>query len=300
MAGSVRAKALATQRVGAAGARSLAAGSDLDTALDRLVDGLYGRELRRGQTLVEAQRAVTAAVLWHGRVLAGWLPRSGAQMMRVLAGWFEISNTDARLDSLAGAGGQPPFVLGSLASAWPRLSAAQTSAELRETMTASCWGDPGAADDRSVSFAMRLQWAVRVRAGIPGARQWACGAAALMIARELAAGRRLDAPRMLLRRAIDADVTSVASVEELVTLLPGDARWAIGSARSLEQLAAAETGWWARVETDAEAAARLAAMDSRMVVASVALLAVDARRVRAALSLAARGGAPLEVFDAVV
>jgi hypothetical protein len=35
------------------------------------------------------------------------------------------------------------------------------------------------------------------------------------------------------------------------------------------------------------------------VLGAVALLAADARRVRAALELAARGGAPLEAYDAL-
>jgi hypothetical protein len=74
----------------------------------------------------------------------------------------------------------------------------------------------------------------------------------------------------------------------------------VATARTLEELSQAEAAWWDRLEADAESAASLASLGPAAVVSTVALLAVDARRVRAALTLAARGGTPLEAFDAVV
>lgn len=77
-------------------ARAAAAGSgrhasagrlpSLEVALAALADTPYGHELHPGQPLAEAQRAVTATLLWHLRVLAGWLPREGPGMLRLLAG----------------------------------------------------------------------------------------------------------------------------------------------------------------------------------------------------------------------
>ena len=77
VAGSVRARALARRRLGAAAARQLAASGSLADALRVLSATHYGREDLRGQTLAGAQHAVARTVLWDLRVLAGWLPRDG-------------------------------------------------------------------------------------------------------------------------------------------------------------------------------------------------------------------------------
>jgi hypothetical protein len=300
VAGAIRAHGIARRRVGRAGARSLAACGDLEAALTGLANGPYGRYVHAGQTVAQAQRGVAATLLWHGRVLAGWVPPGGAQELRALAGWFEIANIDGLLDTFSGVAAAPPFRLGSLATAWPRLDGSRTRAELRQRLAATPWGDPGGEDDRSISMALRLRWAGRVRAGAPGARRWASGAVALLLAREVAAGRGVDAAPSLLMRAVGADVQSAATIDDLAARLPADARSALGSARTLDELVAAEAAWWARLESDAEAVSRTASLDAPQVVATVALLAVDAWRVRAALALAARGGSPLEAYDALV
>ena len=46
-------------------------------------------------------------------------------MLRTLAGWFEIANTDELLDGLTGGATGPMFQLGALATAWPRLQVAR-------------------------------------------------------------------------------------------------------------------------------------------------------------------------------
>jgi hypothetical protein len=125
VAGSVRARALAQRRLGAGAARTLAASSSLEVALAALAASPYRQEVRPGQRLAEAQRAVAATLLWHLRVLAGWLPREGADMLRLLAGWFEVANVDELLHRLAGGEAEEPFRLGALATAWPRLAPAR-------------------------------------------------------------------------------------------------------------------------------------------------------------------------------
>jgi hypothetical protein len=62
----------------------------------------------------------------------------------------------------------------------------------------------------------------------------------------------------------------------------------------------AEARWWARLEQDAAGLLRGSRYDVAPVVGTVAMLSADAWRVRAGLELAARGGRPGEVFDALV
>jgi hypothetical protein len=112
VAGSVRGKALAQRRLGAGAARALAASSSLEVALAALAATPYRHEIRPGHSLAEAQRAVTATLLWHLRVLAGWLPREGADMLRLLAGWFEIAGVEELLHRLAGGVAEEQFRMG--------------------------------------------------------------------------------------------------------------------------------------------------------------------------------------------
>ncbi len=300
VAGAVRARAITRRRLGRAASRSLAASSDLGTAVASLSTGPYGRYVRPGQTVVQAQRAVATTLLWHGRVLAGWLPREGAQAVRVLAGWFEIANVDALLAAFStGVEVPPPYVLGSLATAWPRLAGSGDRTELRRRLAMTPWGDPGREDDRSISFVMRLAWAARVRTGVSGAHEWAAGAAALLLARELVQGHALDVPPALVSRAVGRDITSATTLDELAGRLPTRAAWAVRTARTLGDLDAAETAWWTHLESQADARSRSVGSGQLQITAALALLAADAWRVRAALALAARGGAPLEAFDAL-
>src|SRR5689334_25150384 len=94
VAGSVRARALARRRLGRAGDRALATTGSLGASIVTLAASPYGRDVRAGSSLADAQRAVGATLLWHLRVLAGWQPAEGSQAVRALAGWFEIANVD--------------------------------------------------------------------------------------------------------------------------------------------------------------------------------------------------------------
>ncbi|WP_229702494.1 hypothetical protein [Streptomyces albiflavescens] len=180
----------------------MAAAATLDEALHRLAQTPYRLSARTTVSLPEAQRAVTATLLWHLRVLAGWLPRGGARLFRPLAAGFEIANVASRLSARSGTG----------VAAVP----------------ARCPGnrlaDPGACRD---------------------ARRPPCRARGLPVGD------------------------------------PG-----------------AETPW--ALITDGTGMLRDGCYGPRTVVGSVAVLSVDAWRVRAAVELAARGGRPLEEFDALV
>ena len=115
VAGSVRARALARRRLGAAAARQLAASGSLADALRVLSATHYGREDLRGQTLAGAQHAVARTVLWDLRVLAAGCLVTGVRLLRTLAGWFELANVDELLQAMAGRAAGEEFRLGALA-----------------------------------------------------------------------------------------------------------------------------------------------------------------------------------------
>jgi hypothetical protein len=300
-AGSVRARAIARRRVGAEKARQIAASDSLHTALRLLVAGPTDRGTRPGQTLASAQHAVTGAVLWDLRVLAGWLPAGGSQLMRPLAGWFEIANIDELVQRLAGRPAGDYFELGALATAWLRLQDAGSIAQLRAVLARSAWKDPGGDSERVLRVGVRARWAVRVAAVGEPARTWAAAAVAVMLADERFAEGRT--PQPALRGAAAALLgehsADAASLEELRESLPRRLAWALEGVASPADLWQAETAWWDRVERDGVALVRTAAFDFRPVLGAAAVLAADARRVRAALELAARGGGPLEAYDAM-
>lgn len=305
VAGSVRARAMARRRLGHAAARDLARRTSLELAIDSLAITPYGHDVHPGQDMSAAQHAVASTLLWHMRVLAGWVPHGDARMLRVLAGGFEVANVDERLRELAGGPTDPMFRLGTLEIAWNRIARATSIAEVREYLARSAWGDPGADTPAAVRRGMRLSWASRVAASVPGGRPWAAGAAAIIIARELLLDPQPPADltvRMaspLLGRAW----ISASSVRTFADALPADVRWVLDGVDAPADLWRAESAWWARLDRDGHALLRRPVTTSAPVVGAVAVLAADAWRGRAALEVAARGGATspgaVEAFDAV-
>ncbi len=282
-------------------ARGVAASPSLTAALSTLAQTPYGLGVRQGQTLAEAQRAVADTAVWNLRVLAGWAPRGGATILRVLLAGLEISNLEAQLHRAAGEESPSPYRLGALATAWPRLAAATSVDEARAVLATSWWGDPGAGTLRDLGLAMRTSLADRTMAAVPAAAGWAAGATALLVARTLVVERRElpAAARLAASRAIGPAALAATTLPGLVAVLPGSARWALADVRDPGDLWQAEARWWGRVERDGMDLGRRVLTGPEVLVAAAALLAVDAWRVRAALELAARGGGPLEVFDAV-
>ena len=90
-----------------------------------------------------ARRAVGSVCVWHLRVLAGWLPPHGGDVVRVFAGPFELANVADRLAGLGGAQVPEPYALGALGAAWSRVVAASTPEQVRSALAGSGWGDPG-------------------------------------------------------------------------------------------------------------------------------------------------------------
>lgn len=302
MAATVRATALVRRRLGAAGARDLAAAPHLEEAVATLVATPYGHDVRATQGLAEAQHAVAATLLWHVRVLAGWTPRPGADLLRSLAGAFEVANVDEHLRAMTGAPRGPTFPLGSLATAWGQLATTSSPEGLRAALAASAWGDPGGESPADVRLGMRLSWLNRVSRASPLAQPWAAGAVALLLARHTHLAGRLLSPAhgRLVEPLVGAHWGDAPSLPAMAAALPPDASWALLAVAAPEDLWRAEAAWWHRVERDGFALVRRNGFGPATVVGAIAVLAVDAWRVRAALEVAARvGPAARGVFDAV-
>ncbi len=304
VAGTVRARAMSRRRLGRVAVRELAGAPDLQTALSRLSRSPYGREVRAGMTLAEAERAVVAVTLWNVRVLAGWLPRQGVPALRVLLSPVEAANVVDRLDHLVrGTPGPPPVPhrVGGLGTTWRRLAATSTPEEVRAALAASPWGDPGGTSLREVALALRLTACDRVASAVPPAADWAFGAAALLVAREVADGR-LPLPARVhddLAVVLGPDVAEATSLAALAASLPPAARWALEGVEARRDLWRAEARWWWRVERDGFRLSRRSTPGPEVPLGTVALLATDAWRVRAALEGAARHGRAREDLDAV-
>jgi hypothetical protein len=301
VAGSIRARAMARRCIGAGAARELAACGSLGEALQALAATPYGRGRLAGLTLSAAQHEIASVILWNLRVLAGWLPGDGVRLLRALAGWFELANVEELLQAMAGRPAGDEFALGAAATAWPRLRRATGPAGLRAVLAASAWGDPGGETAEAVLRGMRSRWAARVAAVGDPARGWAAGAEALLLAgQRFAAGRAArdtaadGAPGMLGPAAAGA-----ATLDELGRTLPARARWVLAGISAPGDLWRAEAAWWARVERDGFRLLRTSGLDNGPVIGAVAVMAADAWRIRAALEIAARGGGPLEAYDAV-
>lgn len=298
---SVRARAMATRRLGRVTARGLAAGPSLDAALAQLSRTSYGHDLRASDDLAAAQRAVLESTLWNIRVLAGWAPPQGVSMLRALTASVEAVNIRDHLRHLEGAAVPPPYRLGALATAWPRIARADSVDAVRSVLAASAWGDPGPVTPDDLGPVLQTSLADRVIAAVPAAATWAGAATALLVAREVVRDHR-DLPPAARRsavRVVGERALSAGSLPDLAALLPASTRWALDGLLDSDDLWQAEARWWARVEQDGFAMVRRPTSGPQVVVGALALQAVDAWRVRAALELAARGGGPMEVLDAV-
>ena len=293
VAGVTRARLLLGRAVGPTAARDIAARPSLEHAVAALAGSAYGERVQPGADLGTAQRAVAETLLWHLRILAGWLPAGGAALVRVLAGWFELVNVDARLAALAGDGGEPPpFELGALATAWPAIDEGRSSDAMAAAVAGSGWGEPGGRSPTELALGMRVSWARRAAETAPEAADWIFGAAALLAARELFTGAGpAHVAQLQHLPGVGAAPLSAGSIPELRDALGASAAWSLADTAGPDDLWRAELGWWARVECDARAF--LHTTDDRAVVlATVALLAVDAQRTARALAAAARGGDP--------
>jgi len=296
VAAGVRGRGLLRRRLGRDGALQLATLPSLGSALGALERTPYGREISPGQDLAAAQHAVSAAVLWHLRILAGWSPPLGAGPLRLLGSGFEIANVTGHMLGLSGEPARDPYALGSLATAWPAVSAARTPAEVRAALRSSAWGDPGSEQLPAIRLALQFAWALRVYDGVPGAGDWATAGAALLVSRVLVAGADDSLGPGAVRDAthlLGPNWQRANSLQDVGRHLPRVAARALEGVDNPEQLWRAEARWWATVEAAATPLAVRPRPDATAGVGVAALLAADAWRIRAALALAGHGGGDL-------
>ncbi|MFZ3452478.1 hypothetical protein [Arthrobacter sp. 7Tela_A1] len=322
VAATVRAKAMARRRAGAGLCREAAAQPSLDQALEVLSSTSYAADLAGARDLAAAQDATRRSVLWQLRVLAGWVPVSGARMVHAAGAAFELVNIlllARRLaestDQSAGEDGARElhrsvplpeyFELGGLATAWPRLSAAGSTAELAELLRTSPWGNPGSPD--TMADTLTAVWLRRLAAAVPQARSWAVAEAALLAARRIlvpqatGTGNMPEIPDrlgMLLQPLIGGTWSTADDVASFRAALPAAAAPVLDGVEDPTGLWRAEAALQVRVEGDAFRLLRSGLPGPDTAVGAVAVLAVDAWRMRAALAAASAGGGS-EVLDAV-
>ncbi len=314
VAGCTRARVLARRRLTVPAARRVAAQPTLTAALDALSGSSYRRTVT-GQSLGAAQHAVAATLLWDLRVLAGWLPRRGVDMLRRLCAAFEVANVDELAAGvMSGRAAEPFYELGSVATTWPRLREAGDMASLRRELSSSIWGDPGESTPAAIGLAMRARWLVRAQA-VPPARTWIEGAAVLTyVGAAVCADTQIPhvvlsdldraAPGLAAARGGDHDLPSFRA-----RLPPWLRDWLpepvlAGDSDPDQAVWLAWGGWWRRIEAEGVALLRSGGFGPDPIIGAVAMLGADAWRVRAALSAAAYGGGSgdgkaLETFDAL-
>ncbi|ATL69301.1 hypothetical protein [Nocardia terpenica] len=300
VAGTVRAAGLSERRLGAA-VHDLAAAGSLAAAQQILAASPYRRAVRPDASLAETEHAVAAVTLWQLRVLAGWQPRAGARMIRSLAGGFEMANIVALAATLTGSPPQPMFEPGALSWAWPRLRTARSLPDLTVALGNSAWGAPVGDTVADIADGLAIAWAGRVAADVPYAAAWAAGAAALLVARRRFV-QTWPLPEPIARQArhlLGIPALAATDLPGYIAELPSPARWALTDVTAIENLWRAEFRWWSRVNRDG----RTLLSDNRFgpaaTIGAVAVLAVDAWRVRAALQIAAGAGL-MDDFDANV
>lgn len=300
---ATRGRGLERRRLGRLGAERLAALPSLDAALAELIRTPYRRDVRPGMDLRAAQRGVFATLLWHLRVLAGWSRPVGAERIRRLAAGFEIANIVGRFSRLGGAAPEAEFTLGALTVGWTRFATLRTIAELRAGLAESAWGDPGGDEVGAVRLTLEAAWMQRIADRVPEARGWAMAYAAIVLARIIASaaeGGAVTVARRTLCEVLGGRADGARSWSDLAACVPRACAWALEGIEHPTELWRAEARLWARIEREAFRLGATVQPGPEKIVGLVALLAADARRTRAALELAARGGGVLPSwFDAV-
>lgn len=299
VAASVRARLLANRRIGGARALEVAQSASLPAALQILSRSPYGAHLTPDMPLEAAQREVGANLLWNLRVIAGWLPPGGVQVVQPLAAWFELANIEERLAYLSRGDHPAPFQLGRLGVAWPAVARATTPEAVRAAIATSRWGDPGEGGPVSWMVTLRFRWAAWVATAVPGADVWAFAACVLLAARLRFASDRSINLGLIPAFGLPALWWQARTLADLRALLSKRTAWVLDGVQGVPDLWRAEARWWSRVKRDSAEMLVASRFEEGVIAGTVGLLAHDAWLTRAALAAAARGGAGRAVFDAV-
>jgi len=302
VAACVRARSMAQLRVGAGASRRLAVQRSLADALPLLADTPYAERLAQCTDLGVAQRAIRDTVLWQLRVLAGWMPARGTQIARAAAGAYERDNiVDLQLRLNGGSAAYDSFDLGALATSWPRLRTAASAEGLAESLRRSPWGGTGQGGTAALRDVLTLVWIRRLAAVAPQAQSWAGAACALTVTRIVLVERASPSPRILqlVRPVLGRTWETARDLAQFRAALPSSVRPVLRGIEAPEQLWRAEAGMRAAVEADGLALLGRPRPGPEVVLGAIAVLEMDAWRVRAALAAAAAGAGSSEVLDAV-
>lgn len=299
VAASVRARLLAKRRIGSARARELTQAGSLQAALQVLSRSPYGAQLSAAASVATAQREIAAVLLWNLRLIAGWLPPGGVQIVQPLAAWFELANIEERLVYLSGGSHPAPYQLGRLGSAWPAVSRATTPEAVRAAIAASRWGDPGEVAPEAWMAVLRLRWSAWVATSVPAADLWAATASALFAARLRFAPNPPLEPSHVHAFGLPDRWFEASSVPELRARLSRQTGWVLDGVTDAADLWRAEARWWSRVRRDSAELLVASRFAEGVIVGAIGLLAYDAWLTRAALAAVARGEVGKAVFDAV-
>ncbi|NYG17183.1 V-type ATPase subunit [Arthrobacter psychrochitiniphilus] len=300
VAASVRARSMAQRRVGAGTSRTLATEPTLDAALSSLQESSYAERLHGVSSLFVAERAVQEACLWQLRVLAGWLPASGTALARAAAGIFEIENIVALAHQLDGGPPAPePYRLGTLATAWHRLSSAGSREELATILRTSPWKGADGGGRGPLRPALTVAWVRRLAVIAPPAQSWCGAVCVLTAARSLTVDGVLPERALLnlLRPVLGRAWESADSISNFRTALPPSLQKIVGDIDSPTELWRAEARAHTAVESDGFRLLRHSRPGPDVVLGAIAVLSMDAWRVRAALAAAAAGAGSSEVLD---
>jgi len=291
VAASVRARGMVARRVGRAGSDRIAACYSFDDALMSLDGSVYGGRLDGVSTLSEAQRVINATVLWQLRVLAGWMPATGINLVTAAAAGFEAVNIERLAQRLTGRGDEAVFYeLGALATAWPAVSETTSLSDLSTALRASRWGDLGALNDADdLADVLTAAWLQRLMLAAPAVRPWAVTEFVLIAARILFVDRAEPTARFaqIVRPSIAEAWKSTHDLTTFAAALPRSARAVIADVDAPIDLWRAEMRLATTVEEDGARLLRTSIPGPDVILGAIALLAVDAWRVRAALSSAA-------------
>ncbi|MDH4171491.1 MAG: V-type ATPase subunit [Acidimicrobiia bacterium] len=301
VAATTRGRALVRRLVGPDGARELATTESWPEARRALSATFYGADLPADADRPAAGRRAVEATTWQLRVLAGWLPPGQSVLARLFAGPFEIANIERRLALLEGRHPDPPIRLGSLAVAWPHVSSATSSEQVRGALATSVWGDPGGTDRTTIALGLRLAWVRRLASQVPEAAGWSKGGAAVLVAREqFAFGRSIGkATGRVVDGLLGRHWRDASSVSSFVDQLPKSASWPLMDVDDASGLWRAEIAIGRRVSDDARRHASSGRYDKTAVAGVMALLLVDLWRLLGAIEVAGRTPVPEEFFDAV-
>jgi hypothetical protein len=291
VAASVRARAIAERHIGAGRCNHLANAPTLADAFAELTDTMYGARLDGVSTLDAGQMAISATVLWQLRVLAGWMPATGMMLARALAAGFERQNIVAHAEQLRGVESPTEgFDLGTLATGWPQIRATASLQELTGAVRRSGWGDPGHPESvGALADVIAVLWWRRLTVVAPAARSWAAGACALLAARIALVDRTEPSERLvgLMRPLVGTTWMDVRDVSGLTSALPRSVRPVLTDIGEPSELWRAEARLGTVIETDGLRLLRESLPGPDIVLGSLAVLAVDAWRIRAALAAAA-------------